>query len=110
MKCKAERLARSFALVPSLRGTLWDASAFSKAFKVELNKVGLTWFFTFHGLRHTAGRMLAEAGCSEFEIASITGHKCLTIVAHYISPSKRVKEGYQMPQITRLEKKQKPET
>lgn len=108
LKVYLDRLPReALLLVPSPRGTLWDASAFSKAFKVELNKVGLT-HLTFHGLRHTAGRMLAEAGCSEFEIASITGHKSLTMVAHYTrqASQRRLSDAA----VTRLEKKQKPET
>jgi len=36
-----------------------------------------------HGLRKTAARTLAEAGCSVHEIMSITGHKSITEVERY---------------------------
>lgn len=36
-----------------------------------------------HGLRKAASRRLAEAGCTEKEIASITGHRTLAEVARY---------------------------
>ncbi len=38
---------------------------------------------TFHGLRYTAAARLAEAGCSLKEIAAITGHKSLAMLAKY---------------------------
>jgi integrase len=90
-------------LVPSPNGTRWDGNAFSKAFKAELKKMGLP-HLTFHGLRHTAGRMLAEAGCSELEIASITGHRSLAMVAHYTRQASQRKLSEAA--ITRLERKQ----
>ena len=36
-----------------------------------------------HGLRKAAARRLAEAGCTEHEIAAITGHASLKEVQHY---------------------------
>ena len=36
-----------------------------------------------HGLRKAAARRLAEAGCTEKQIASITGHRSLAEVARY---------------------------
>src|SRR5262249_58969093 len=36
-----------------------------------------------HGLRKAAARRLAEAGCTEHEIAAITGHASLREVARY---------------------------
>jgi integrase len=36
-----------------------------------------------HGLRKAAARRLAEAGCSEHEIAAITGHASLDEVRTY---------------------------
>ncbi len=40
---------------------------------------------TFHGLRYTAATRLAEAGCSLKEIAAVTGHKSLAMIAKYTS-------------------------
>lgn len=37
----------------------------------------------FHGLRYTAAKNLAEAGCTTREIASITGHKALAMIEKY---------------------------
>ena len=36
-----------------------------------------------HGWRYTAARLLAEAGCSDAEIQSVTGHKTLAMVQKY---------------------------
>jgi integrase len=36
-----------------------------------------------HGLRKAAARQLAEAGCTEHEIASITGHASLREIVRY---------------------------
>lgn len=38
-----------------------------------------------HGWRYTAARELAEAGCSDAEIQSVTGHKTLAMVQKYRS-------------------------
>jgi len=36
-----------------------------------------------HGLRKTAARRLAEIGCSEKQIAAVTGHTILKEIARY---------------------------
>lgn len=38
---------------------------------------------TFHGLRHTAATLLAEAGCDTKDIMAITGHKTVAMAEHY---------------------------
>ena len=43
----------------------------------HLDKIGLR-HLSMHGLRHTAGSALAEAGCSQAEIAAILGHEELS--------------------------------
>jgi hypothetical protein len=41
-----------------------------------------------------AARKLAEAGCSEREIMSVSGHKTATMVAHYVEDAnKRVRSS-----------------
>lgn len=47
-----------------------------------MKKAGLVGL-TFHGLRYTAAKHLAEAGCSLKQIASITGHKSLAMIEKY---------------------------
>ena len=40
-----------------------------------------------HGLRKAAARRLAEAGCTEKQIAAITGHTTLKEIARYQVPT-----------------------
>ncbi len=46
-------------------------------------RAGLPDRCVLHGLRKAAARRLAEAGCTEKEIATVTGHKTLKEVARY---------------------------
>jgi integrase len=48
---------------------------------------------TFHGLRHTAGTMLAELGANPHEIAALLGHKTLIMAAHYSADANRDRLG-----------------
>jgi integrase len=49
----------------------------------SIAKAGLPDRCVLHGLRKAAARRLAEAGCTEKEIAAITGHTTLKEVARY---------------------------
>ena len=44
---------------------------------------------TFHGLRHTVGKRLAEAGCDARTIAAILGHRTSTMAEHYSRDAER---------------------
>jgi integrase len=44
---------------------------------------------TFHGLRHTAGRLLADRGADPRTIAALLGHKTLQMAAHYSEEADR---------------------
>ena len=46
-----------------------------------------------HGLRKTAARMLAEAGCSEAEIKAVTGHTTSTMVSYYTRAADKRKQA-----------------
>jgi integrase len=65
-----------------------DETTFSKDFRTSLDAAGLTHLH-FHGLRHTAGAALAEAGCSEKEIMAVLGHKTLAMVQKYTQGAQR---------------------
>lgn len=65
-----------------------DETTFSKEFREALDDVGLQQLH-FHGLRHTAGTALAEAGCSAHEIQAITGHRTLQMVEHYTKAARQ---------------------
>jgi integrase len=48
---------------------------------------------TFHGLRHTAGRLLADRGADSRTIAALLGHKTLQMAAHYSEEADRKKRA-----------------
>jgi len=56
---------------------------FSYWFGRACDAAGLPSFCTAHGLRKSAARRLAEAGCTEHEISAITGHASLQEVQRY---------------------------
>ncbi len=70
------------AIVHTQRGTPYTRSGFKASFRKELARLGLAGL-QFHGLRHTAGKLLAEAGCTDREIAAILGHRTAAMIARY---------------------------
>jgi integrase len=64
-------------------GQPFTARRFGRWFREQCNKAGLPPYCSAHGLRKAAARMLAEAGCTEHEIAAITGHASLQEVRRY---------------------------
>jgi integrase len=64
-------------------GQPYTAKRFGRWFCERCNKAGLPHYCSAHGLRKAAARMLAEAGCTEHEIAAITGHASLHEVRRY---------------------------
>jgi integrase len=44
---------------------------------------------TFHGLRHTAGTMMADAGCDQRDIQAILGHASSRMTEHYTKGADR---------------------
>jgi integrase len=61
----------------------YGGNAFSAQFRKWCDAAGLPKRFKPHGLRKAACRRLAEAGCSEKQIAAISGHASLDEVARY---------------------------
>lgn len=59
---------------------------------------------TFHGLRHTAATMLAEAGCDDRDIMAVTGHKTVASVQRYTQEADQNRRS--VTAVTRLEKAQ----
>jgi integrase len=64
-------------------GKPYNMTGFSNQFRDWCNQAGLPKDCHFHGLRYSAAKMLAEAGCTPHQIASITGHKTLAMVQKY---------------------------
>lgn len=64
------------------KGEPFTAGGFGGWFRTVCDEAGLTGL-SAHGLRKATCRRLAEAGCTEKEIASISGHASLNEVARY---------------------------
>ena len=64
------------------RGSPFRPNAFSNWFRKACKAAGLP-HCSAHGLRKSAARRLAEAGCTPHEIASITGHRSLGEMVRY---------------------------
>ncbi|HSR78407.1 MAG TPA: tyrosine-type recombinase/integrase, partial [Xanthobacteraceae bacterium] len=85
-------------------GRPWRSNVFQVAWGVACKRVGITGL-TFHDLRGTAVTRLALAGCTEAEIAAITGHSLRSVHqildAHYLSRDPALGESA----IKKLEKR-----
>jgi integrase len=68
--------------VTTPEGEKFNESTFGKAFRAHLTAIGLGDYH-FHGLRHTTATALADAGATDHEIQSITGHATLQMVQRY---------------------------
>ena len=69
-------------------GRPWTAHGFQASWRMAANKAGIVGL-TFHDLRGTAVTRLALVGCTEAEIAAITGHSLRDVHgildAHYLA-------------------------
>lgn len=66
------------------RGMPFGESGFRGHFARAIRDAGLAGNgLTFHGLRYAAAIQLADVGCTPHQIAAITGHKSLAMVAKY---------------------------
>lgn len=110
-----ERLREALASVPR-RGRFVLAKsltepmtydAVEKMFRKVRDAIETDNRLTMHGWRYTAAVELAEAGCSDAEIQSVTGHKTLEMVQKYRAQA-RAKELSKAAQIRREQNKNKP--
>lgn len=67
------RRKQAVTILTSTRGTPWTESGFRSSWRKAAAKAGLS-NLRYHDLRGTAVSRLAEAGCTEAEIATVTGH------------------------------------
>jgi len=79
---------RSPVILLNSEGKPWTANGFRSSWRKACAKAGITGL-TFHDLRGTAVTRLAIVGCTEPEIASITGHSIRDVRSildsHYLS-------------------------
>ena len=78
------RGATSTIILTTDRGLPWRGQHLSRMLPLALGRIDLPPLGV-HGLRKLAATRLAEFGCSMHEIASITGHKSLSMVQLYTS-------------------------
>jgi integrase len=69
-------------LITGLGAGFSSSGSFAQWFRKQCDRAALP-HCSAHGLRKAAARRLAEAGCTEHEIAAITGHASLTEVQRY---------------------------
>lgn len=81
-KIIADTPANHLTFLTTQFGKPFTAAGFGNWFREQCNAAGLP-HCSAHGLRKAAARRLAEAGCTEHEIASITGHASLREIARY---------------------------
>ena len=70
-------------ILTDAHGRPWKPNLLSHYLPAALVRVGLSNEINIHGIRKLAATNLAEAGCSTHEIAAITGHRTLDMVALY---------------------------
>jgi integrase len=78
----AETPTNNLPFLVTAFGQPFTAAGFGNWFREQCDQAGLK-HCSAHGLRKAASRRLAEAGCTEKEIAAITGHASLREVARY---------------------------
>jgi integrase len=69
-------------IAPQMHGQQTHYNTAEQRFRVIRKAIGGEGF-VMHGWRYTAAHHLALAGCTDAEIAAITGHKSLEMVAKY---------------------------
>ena len=71
------------AILTTAFGKPFSTAGFGNMMSDAIRGAGLPARCVSHGLRKAAARRLAEAGCSEKQIAAVTGHRTLKEVARY---------------------------
>jgi integrase len=87
----ATPIAGQMTFLTSVTGAAFSSAGFGNAFREWCNEADLPKRCSSHGLRKAACRRLAVAGCSEHEIASISGHENLAEVRRYTRAANRAK-------------------
>lgn len=92
----AAKKKEAVTILTTSKGTSWTSHGFSASWRKAVAKAEITGL-TFHDLRGTAVTRLAIAGCTEIEIATITGHSLKDVGAildaHYLSRDSALAES-----------------
>jgi integrase len=87
----ATTITGQMTFLTSVTGAPFSSASFGNVFREWCNEADLPKHCSSHGLRKAACRRFAEAGCSEHEIASISGHESLAEVRRYTRAASRAK-------------------
>lgn len=93
---------RAVTILTTEEGTAWTEDGFRSSWRKACLKAKISGL-TFHDLRGTAVTRLALAGCSEAEIATITGHSLKDVGAILDSHYLRRDSGLAVSAIRKLE-------
>lgn len=77
-----KRDASTLTILADAGGKPWNATYLSSALGRALDRLGMRGL-NVHGLRKLRATELADAGATTHEIAAITGHRTLGMIAHY---------------------------
>jgi integrase len=84
---EAAQAKRAITIVTNQSGAPYSGNGFRTLFFRLIRKLEaeskVAPGLTFHGLRHTAGKMLDEAGCDTRTIAAVLGHRSEAMARHY---------------------------
>jgi integrase len=72
-------------------GRAFKAQRLNLQFRRWLNQAGIPKQYTLHGLRHSLGDAIAEAGGSPNEIGAMLGHASAKTALHYTQGADRKK-------------------
>lgn len=102
---KWKAAATSTTILTTDAGVPWGKRSFAGRISEAISKHPPLDGLVFHGLRKAAAARLAEAGCSAFEIMSITGHASLKEVERYTREARQ--RGMASAAILKLESHRK---
>lgn len=88
LKAYLDSLPPTLYLITDTQGRPVPADRLTHEMREHLDSIGLPNLH-LHGLRHTAGTELAEAGCSAHEIQAVLGHRTLQMTERYTKKASR---------------------
>ena len=87
-------------IAPNSRGHSWRESGFNSTFSKFIDRLEaekkIAPGLTMHGLRHTVGTRLREAGAELDDVRRLLGQKTLSMAQHYSESADRSEEAREM--------------
>lgn len=82
---------RNYMMLVTDKGKPFTSESLGQFLAAAIDDAELPDDCVVHGLRKTAARKMAEAGCSEDEIMAVTGHRSAQMVRLYVRGARRKK-------------------